>query len=449
MMEANFLKLLSEFWRELGDPAILWELAALLVCLLLAWAVQWRLRQRAALADHPPSAAELGLRRVVFPFSALILVFLARALLRTTTPVAALNLAVPLLLSLGLVRATVFTVRYAFPQARWLASSERFIAGVVWSCLALYITGLSVPVIEGLESVSFTVGRQKLDLWLILHGLVTALGTLLVALWFAGWLEHRLMRSEGIDSNVRVVLARVGKSSLIVLALLLALSLVGIDITALSVFGGAFAVGLGFGLKTIASNYVAGFMILLDRSIRIGNIIAIDPVTTGEVTKITTRYTVVRMLAGTEIIVPNEYLVTNIIRNQTFTDTQVRVPLTVSVGYSTDLELAMRLMVEAAAAQPRALAEPAPAAILVGFGDNGIDLELGFWIRDPGMGTGSIRSEINLAIWRSFRAHGIEFPFPQREVRLLNPPAASGAPAAGPDAPASDLAGAAAGKSRP
>jgi small-conductance mechanosensitive channel len=242
-----------------------------------------------------------------------------------------------------------------------------------------------------------------------------------VALWFAGWLEHRLMRADNIDSNVRVVLARAGKSVLIVVGLLISLALVGIDITALSVFGGAFAVGLGFGMKTIASNYVAGFMILLDRSIRIGNIIAIDATTSGEVTRITTRYTVVRTLAGTEVIVPNEYLVGNIVRNQTYTDTQVRVPLSVTVAYSADLELAMRLMIEAAAAQVRTLKEPAPSAIVQAFGENGIDLELGFWIKDPGQGTGALRSDVNLAIWRSFRANGIEFPFPQREVRILNP----------------------------
>ncbi|MDQ5879066.1 MAG: hypothetical protein QG638_1801 [Pseudomonadota bacterium] len=419
-MEASFLKLLNEVWRDLHDPAILWELLALVICMALAGWMQWRLRHRAGRLEGTLHAAEVGLRRIMFPVTALLLVLLARAALQSFTPVALLNLAVPLFLSLALVRAAVFSLRYAFPNALWLKTSERYIAATVWLCLALYLTGLSDPVIAGLESVKFAVGKQKLDLWLILHGVVTALGTLLAALWLAGWLEHRLMRVEGFDSNVRVVIARAGKSILIVLALFLSLALVGIDLTALSVFGGAFAVGLGFGMKTIASNYVAGFIILLDRSIRIGNIIAIDATTSGEVTRITTRYTVVRTLAGTEVIVPNEYLVGNVVRNQTYTDTHVRIPLKVQVAYSADLELAMRLMVEAAAAQPRTLESPAPGAIVVAFGENGIDLELGFWIKDPGEGTGAIRSEINLAIWRSFRANGIEFPFPQREVRILN-----------------------------
>lgn len=426
-LDRQFMKLFSEAWRDLRDPAMLWEVAALVSCLAIAWWLQWRVRRHRSERGGLLQAGEAGLRRIVFPLSALLLVLVTRELVRPYVPVALLNLAVPLLLSLALVRAVVFSLRYAFPAARWLTAWERYVAATIWLCLVLYITGLAEPVIAGLESVKFTIGKQKLDLWLVIHGIVTALATLLVALWFAGWMEHRLMGSESVDSNVRVVLARAGKSVLIVVALLVSLALVGIDITALSVFGGAFAVGLGFGLKTIASNYVAGFMILLDRSIRIGNIVAIDATTSGQVTRITTRYTVVRTLAGTEVIVPNEYLVGNIIRNQTYTDTQVRIPLPLSVAYDSDLELAMRLMVEAAAAQPRVLKDPAPSALVVAFGESGIDLELGFWIRDPQEGTGVLRSEVSLAIWRSFRDNGIVFPFPQREVRVLNMPDVKGA----------------------
>jgi len=201
--------------------------------------------------------------------------------------------------------------------------------------------------------------------------------------------------------------------------LLLSLSIVGIDITALSVFSGALAVGLGLGLQKIASNYVSGFIILLDRSIRIGNLVALDATTSGVVTQITARYTVLRTLAGTEVIIPNEYLVSNIVRNESFTDSRLRVVVPVQVAYGTDLEQAMRLMTEAAQAQPRVLAEPAPQALLTLFADSGINLELGFWIADPQAGTGSVRSAINLSIWRSFHEHGIEIPFPQREIRLL------------------------------
>jgi small-conductance mechanosensitive channel len=297
--------------------------------------------------------------------------------------------------------------------------SERFIATSIWLCLALYLTGLAEPLIEILEQVSFHVGKQKLDLWTLLTGLLTVVVTVLVALWLSGEIEARLLASETLDSNLRVVLGRLVKAVLSVVALLLSLSIVGIDITALSVFSGAFAVGLGLGLQRIASNYVSGFIILLDRSIRIGNLVALDATTSGVVTQITARYTVLRTLAGTEVIIPNEYLVSNIVRNESFTDSRLRMVVPVQVAYGTDLEQAMRLMTEAAQAQPRVLAEPAPQALLTLFADSGINLELGFWIADPQEGTGGVRSAINLMIWRSFREHGIEIPFPQREVRLL------------------------------
>ena len=199
--------------------------------------------------------------------------------------------------------------------------------------------------------------------------------------------------------------------------MLCSLSLVGIDVTALSVFSGALAVGLGFGLQKIASNYVSGFIILLDRSIRLGNLIAVDAATSGTVTQITTRYTVLRTLAGTDVIIPNEYLVSNIIRNQSFTDTRIKDGLSIQVAYDTDLEKAMQLMVEAARQHPRVLADPAPGAGLSAFAENGINLDLGFWLADPEAGTGGVRSDINLAIWKAFRENQIEIPYPQREVR--------------------------------
>jgi small-conductance mechanosensitive channel len=236
----------------------------------------------------------------------------------------------------------------------------------------------------------------------------------------AGLVETRLMATQ-IDSSLRVVLVRVAKALATLVAVLLSLSLVGIDLTALSVFGGALGVGLGLGLQKIASNYVSGFIILLDRSIRIGNVIALDANTSGVVTEITTRFTVVRSLSGVEVIVPNEYLVANIIQNQSFTDTRVRLACRITVAYQTDIESFFDDVVSLVGAMPRVLPEPAPKALLLNFGDNGIDIEIGFWINDPEEGTGAVRSDINLAILKLCREKGIEIPYPQREVRILNP----------------------------
>ena len=215
------------------------------------------------------------------------------------------------------------------------------------------------------------------------------------------------------------MLVRLAKALLLTVALLTSLTLIGIDVTALSVFSGALAVGLGFGLQKIASNYVSGFIILLDRSIRLGNLVSIDATTTGTVTQISTRYTVLNTLGGTDVIIPNEYLVNNIVRNQSFVDSRVRATVAVQVAYDTDLEKVMPLMVEAAKKQARVLADPAPVALLTEFADSGINLELGFWVCDPEAGLGLLRSDISLAIWRAFCEHKVEIPFPQREVRII------------------------------
>jgi len=214
------------------------------------------------------------------------------------------------------------------------------------------------------------------------------------------------------------VFSRLAKSLLVLFAVLIVLPLVGIDLTVLSVFGGAIGVGLGFGLQKIASNYVSGFIILLDRSIRIGDLITADNFY-GEVKNITTRYVVVRALDGREAIIPNEMLITTTVLNHSYSNRQIRLAIPVQVAYKCGPEDAMRLMEAAAAQHPRALADPPPRAFLARFGDSGIELELGVWIGDPEHGTLDIRSELNLAIWRAFREAGIEIPYPQREVRVL------------------------------
>jgi small-conductance mechanosensitive channel len=290
----------------------------------------------------------------------------------------------------------------------------------VWSVVALHITGLLPEIAESLDAIHFAVGKQKLSLWMILQGTVAVLATLLAALWLGGLAEQRLMAAAGLDGNLKLVFARLARAGLVLLAVLVSLPLVGIDLTALSVFGGALGVGIGFGLQKIAASYVSGFVLLLDRSIRLGNMITVDKYA-GEVTRITTRYTVLRAPTGVEAIVPNEVLVGSVVMNETYTNSRVRHALALQVAYGTDLERAMALLVEAAQAQSRVLAEPAPQAFVVRFADSGIDLELGFWIDDPEAGVLGIKSDINLAIWQAFRREGIAIPYPQREVRLLNP----------------------------
>jgi small-conductance mechanosensitive channel len=283
--------------------------------------------------------------------------------------------------------------------------------------VALHITGLLPELIDMLEGVSFAVGKENLNLWQIAQGIVVLLSTLLIALWINGLVEARLARASGLDQNLRVVFTRLAKAGLLLLAVLIGLPLVGIDLTTLSVFGGALGVGIGFGLQKIASSYVSGFIILLDRSIRIGNFISVGT-ERGQVTQITTRYTVLKGLTGVEAIVPNEILVSSVVLNESYTDPHVRIALPVQISYASDIETAMRVMLDAARKQPRVLPDPEPMALLAAFADSGINLELGFWISDPHLGTLELRSAINLAIWRGFQQEGVVIPYPQREVRV-------------------------------
>jgi len=409
------LKLINDLWADVSDPNFIWQLGTLAVCLVLAsmFARWWRSRHQEKVGRLSDASF-----RLAFPLTGMVLVGIAMLVLQNFTKVNLFRLALPLLGSMALVRIVVFVLRQAFPTAAWLTTWERIIVALVWGWLALYITDLAPYVIDALEQVNFPIGKQRVDLWMILHGLVTVFLTVVFALWVAGMIEARLMRFETVDSSLRMVGVRLAKSLLTVIAIFASLSLVGIDMTALSVFTGALGVGLGFGLKNIASNYISGFIILLDRSIRLGNVIQVGA-DGGMVTQITTRYTVLRHPGGTEFIVPNDSLISGVVQNQTYSDSRLRLATTVGVAYNCDLDLAMRLMVEAAAAQLRVLADPGPKVFLTLFADSSINLELGFWIADPEEGRGNVTSDINIAIWRAFREHGIEIPFPQRDVRVV------------------------------
>ena len=430
MNEKRLFSLMLDLWQDIHFIEFYWVLAALVVALASAHWLSRRFRSEASNSESDGGALRGrfrafgagSLKRVAFPLLALVFVVILRHLLTAfkVPHLSLLALVAPLLGCWALVRVVVYLLRCVLPHGQLLSRFERWLTLAIWAGVVLSLSGLDEPLISLLEGVSFPVGRQTLNLWMLLHGLITVGATVLFALWIASLIESRLLHAEQIDGNVREVLARLAKAVLTVIALLASLSLVGIDITALSVFSGALAVGLGLGLQKIASNYVSGFIILLDRSIRLGNLVAVDDKTTGTVTQITTRYTVIRMLSGTEVIVPNDYLVTNIVRNLSFTDTRVRVALPVQVSYDTDLELAMRLMVEVARQQARVLADPEPGAMVVDFADSGINLELGFWVADPENGTGGVRSDIALAVLQVFRAHGVEIPYPQREVRMRN-----------------------------
>ena len=416
-MKDPFNGLLFELWADLREPGILWQVAVLAVCIGGAWALA-----RASRLDRVETSGAWGLgvgglKRILFPLLALVLVLIARPILAHWHHVNLLRFAVPLLGSLALIRVVVYLLRHAFPAGGAVAVFERLIALAVWAVVALHIVGVLPDVIEYLDGEAVVFGRQRISLWLILQALFWAFATLLVALWAGNATEARLMRAETLHSSLRVVLSRLAKSMLVLIALLIVLPLAGIDVTVLSVFGGALGVGLGFGLQKIASNYVSGFIVLLDRSVELGDIITADNFH-GIVKQITARYVVVRSFDGREAIIPNETLITQTVINHTHSDAKVGLATQVRIDRATDIDQAMRLLVEVARSHPRVLADPPPAALLNRFADSGIDLELGFWIGDPENGSGNVKSDINVEICRVFAAAGIRIAYPHLLVAM-------------------------------
>lgn len=416
--------LITDLASDLREIAILWQVAVLVLCLLAAWRLTRLAAVRMAGKITPEGTLKIGygsVQRLIFPISALVLVVATRWILGHFQPVKLLNVAIPLLFSLALVRITVYMLRAVIGPGGMLRVWERAIAWTIWIGVALYLTGLLPEFLDLLDDFSFPLGRQHISLLLILQGVLSVAVTMLLVLWLGRTLEQRLMRMEPMDMSLRVVLAKLVRATLIVVGMMVALSAVGIDITLLSVFGGALGVGLGFGLQKIASSYVSGFIILLDRSVRIGDMVTVDN-HMGRVAQITARHIVVRNLEGVEAIIPNDTLITSTVLNHSYSDRDTRMSIPVQISYASDLERAMRILTDVARAHPRVLADPEPKAYVREFADNGIQLELGVWIDDPEEGQLNLRSDLNLGIWREFGKNGIEIPFPQREVRLVGAP---------------------------
>jgi small-conductance mechanosensitive channel len=372
-----------------------------------------------------------SLERAMFPLIGWLLVLGARYALAGTMPISVFRLAAVPLFGLAVLYLGFYVLRRVLSANGelhgMLVLAERVLTTLMWIGMVLYVLGVLGDVVDYLEGIRFALGgKQKVSLAALLMGVVWILVTVLVAMWFGSWLDSRITRATALDANLKVVLSRVTKAMLLLVSLLLSLSLVGIDLTVLSVFGGALGVGLGLGLQKIASNYVSGFIILLERSLKLGDQITVSSYT-GIVTQIRTRYTVVRNGDG-DTLVPNELMVAQAVQNHNERGT-VRVAVRVQASYAADPETVLALLVQCAEGIPRVLADPAPAAFLALFADSGIEYELGVWINDPHNGKLGVQSDLNRAIYRRFKEAGIDIPYPQREVRVLGPVALESAPA--------------------
>lgn len=411
---------------DLQHPSAVWQLATIAICLTAGALLARVLRAWMAAKESGFAFMRLGVRsfgRVLSPAIAFALMLLAQSFLSRWHHIALLRLAMPLVASFVLIRLVFYLLRSVFARhgqvGSFMLAFERVFSLLVWFGVALYITGLWGDVTVYLDQTVIPVGRYKASLLMILQALISVGATLVMALWAGALLEERLMQLNTVHSSLRTVLSRTGKAALILIAVLVSLSLVGIDLTVLSVFGGALGVGLGLGLQKIVSSYVSGFVILLERSMAVGDMVTVDKYY-GRVMQINTRFTVLRSLDGIETVIPNEMLVSGAVQNHSLSDRRVRVATQVTVGYETDVEAVLELLTRTAVGVNRVLADPAPSAMLMKFGADGLELEVGFWIADPENGKGNLVSEVNRRIWQTLQEHKISVPYPQREVRVLD-----------------------------
>ena len=417
--QTSRISTLDEWFDAFLRPSTLTELAVLLACILLAWLVT----HLAGKTRREPDKKSVLFGRstvdgVLFPFLLLLLAFACKAVLTGLFPLVIFKLAIPVLLSLALIRLGVKVLQLAFKDAPLIKALERTISWLAWIAVVLWVSGLLPVILDELDGIKWKVGGSMLSVRTLLEGAVTAGVVILITLWISAAIETRLLRSAtGGELSLRKAVSNATRAMLVFVGLLVALSSVGIDLSTLSVLGGAVGVGIGFGLQKLAASYVSGFVMLAERSVRIGDNVRVDGFE-GRISDIRARYTVVRALSGRESIVPNEMFINNRIENLSFNDLQVMQATVVTVGYDSQVELVMHLLVEAASSQERALKEPAPSVNLTNFGPDGLEFTLNYWMIDPENGQANLRSLINLRILAALREHGIDIPYPQRMVHL-------------------------------
>jgi small-conductance mechanosensitive channel len=410
-------------------PAAAVELVVFLACLVLSWLVVRLLR-----GPHPGRAqtapiwfGERIVDGVLFPVVALGLAWVAHwalPALQAQQPLAVFKLVLPVLMSLLVIRVTVRVLHAAFPTSHLMRVVERSVSWVAWIAVVLWITGVLPLLMNELDGIRWKIGSTSITVRNLVEGVVTAIAVLIAALWLSAALEARLLKGATDNLSIRKMAANALRALLLFVGLMFALSAAGIDLTALGVLGGALGVGIGFGLQKLAANYVSGFVILAERSMRIGDMVRVDNFE-GRITDISTRYTVIRALNGRESIVPNEMLITQRVENSSLADNRVLLNTVLQVAYGSDLPTLLPHLSAAVAAVPRVQKEPAPGVFLTAFAADGLELTVNFWIGDPENGQVNVRGAVNLALLRALQEAGVQIPYPQREVRMLGnaPPA--------------------------
>jgi len=428
----SFFDLLSRFARDWLTTGTLVALVVGAFAVITAGAASRLVRRGHAIERR--THRERVMReatRIAVPYGTALIVLIAAfgAIGLTSIDTRFLSLILKLYGSLVAIRAVAFLLRVSVGRNGRLRTWEVRAALFVWFFVAMHFLGWLEAVIAFLNSIAVTstkTGEPSLTLWSIIRSLFTVIAFVIVSAWIGRWLEQRLHHVHGLAPNTRIAVAKFAYAFLIGFGVLLGLSASGLNLGVLSIFGGALGLGLGFGLQAIAANFVSGFVLLMDKSIKPGDVISFTGTIGtstegfGWVQELRGRYVVVRDRDGVETLVPNQNLITNQVINWSYSDKRVRLKLPVRISYDDDPEEAMTVLLEAALCSPRILRDPAPVARLMGFHDYGPDLELRFWIADPEAGVNNVRSDVNRAIWRLFKKRGITIPRAQLDVRMFD-----------------------------
>ncbi|HTV52991.1 MAG TPA: mechanosensitive ion channel domain-containing protein [Steroidobacteraceae bacterium] len=425
------------FFVQLASPQTLTQVIVILSAVLLALAggqaMRRRRRRQSELAEPASWVAHVieGVLIVAPILLALVLLLAGRGLLALFgEPVGVVETALQLTTVLLLVRIGVYGLRLLLGSETWFDAWESRIATILWLMIGFELVGWFDKFEGTLEHINLIPGRSTFTLWALLKGVVVVTVFVFVTTLIARTIERRLMRLDAIALSTRIGISKFSYFLLVGIGVLLGINAAGVDVTTLNVLTGAIGLGLGFGLQTIAGNFVSGFVLLMDKSIKPGDVISFTGHTGtstenfGWVQELRGRYVVVRDRDGVETLVPNQNLITNSVINWSYSDQRVRIRLPVMVSYDDDPELALKVLLEAARDHPRILREPHPVTRLMAFEDYGIRLEVRFWIADPMNGVNNVRSDVNRAIWRMFRENGITIPVAQREIRVVEPQAA-------------------------
>ena len=420
-----------EYWYALADSTRIWfaqeifigqslvNLAAVLAGLILAWLMARPLRPKLSEAiashnlEHTTSGRFLYVfeQTLTFVFATIILWLFMAAFQQLGLKVYLIDLIESLLVAWVLIRLITSIVREVY----W----SRFIAITVWLIAALHILSLLKPSLALLNGIAITVGDTRLSALLFIKATIILFIMVRLALLVSTLINERISALEGLTPSMQVLLSKTIAITLTVMAVLIAISSLGIDLYTFAFIGGAVGVGVGFGLQKVISNLVSGFVLLLDRSIKPGDVIAIDG-TYGQIREMGARYLSIVTRDGAEYLIPNEDLITRQVINWSFSSTHLRIKIGVGVSYDADVHKVMELMIKAARVNERVLGDPQPVCQLKNFGDNSIKMELRFWISDPENGIANISSAIRMAIWDAFKANGITIPYPQRVVHMTD-----------------------------